>query len=112
MEPDEAPGRHEGEREEQDARVAAAVGRLTRRVAEAERDGTHEAEDYKVQLVVLDVRIEPLAEQKRDEPDQGQRGGDEDRQCKRAGSRTLPGQLSSGRGHSGYFVPRRPIGFR
>ena len=73
VEDQEPAGRHEGEREEQDARVAASVGRLARGVAEDERDRADDPEDDEVRAVVLEVRVELRAQQQRDEPDERQR---------------------------------------
>jgi hypothetical protein len=63
VEPHEAAGGHECEREEENARISASVGRLACRVSEREGDRTDDAEDHEVELVVLDVRIELRAEQ-------------------------------------------------
>jgi hypothetical protein len=57
MEPEEATGGHEREREQQDTRVTSPIGRLARRVTENERHRADDAEDDKVEPVVLDVRI-------------------------------------------------------
>ena len=90
MQPEEAAGGHEGEREQQDACVATTVRRLTRRVAEDERDRTDEPEDDEVSLVVLEVRVESRALEQRDETDQrqccGQHAHHDD--CSRAGTLT------------------------
>ena len=59
VEPEESAGGHERKREEQDAGVRASVGCLTRRVAEAECDRSHDPEDDEVERIVLDMRIEP-----------------------------------------------------
>ena len=89
MEAHEAARRHERQREEQDARVAAPLGRLARRVAERERDPAREAEDQEVRLVVVELGVELRAEEQRDEPDQGQEDreqpGDDDHRRSRAG---------------------------
>ena len=77
MEAQEAAGRHERQREQKDAGIAAPVRGLARRVPEEERRCAHDSEDHEVERVVLDVRIEPRAEEKGGEPDQRQRGGDE-----------------------------------
>ena len=77
VEPEEPAGRHEREREEQDAGVAALVGRLACRVAEAERDRADDPEDHEVERIVLDVGIELRPQEQRHEPDQRQRGGEE-----------------------------------
>ena len=58
VEPQEAAGRHERQREEEDAGIPTPVGRLTCRVAEAERDGAHDPEDQEVERIVLDMRVE------------------------------------------------------
>ena len=44
---------------------------------ERERDPAGEAEDQEVRAVVLDVRVELLAEQQRDEPDERERAGED-----------------------------------
>jgi hypothetical protein len=77
VKPHETAGRHEGQGEEQDAGIPAPVGRLTRREAESERDGTHEPEEHEMKPGVHEVGVELRAEQERDEPDQRQRGGQE-----------------------------------
>jgi len=92
VKPQEAPGRHEGQREQQDPRVTAAVGRFTGRVAEDERHGAGDAEDDEVQPVVLDVRVELGAEQQRDEPDEGQRDGRDSHREDRTAPRPAPGR--------------------
>ncbi len=58
MQPEEASGRHERQREEQNASIAPPVGGLARRVAERDCDRADEPEDDEVQLVVLDMRVE------------------------------------------------------
>ena len=77
MEPQEAAGRHERQRQQEDAGIAAPVRGLAGRVPEEERHCAHDPEDHEVERVVLDVRVEPRAKQERDEPDERQRGGDE-----------------------------------
>ena len=110
VEPEEASGRHERQREEQDARVAAPVGRLTRGVAERDRDRADEPEDDEVELVVLDVRVELGAQEQREEPDERQRRRDDaDReQGVRAGPPVgLAGSGGKGdrsRGHSVHYA--------
>ena len=59
----EAAGRHEREGEKKDARVGAALGGLAGREPEREREPAGQAEDQEVRAVVLDVRVELLAEQ-------------------------------------------------
>ncbi len=73
----EAAGRHEREGEEKDACVRAPLGRLARGEPEPERDPAGEAEDQEVQAVVLDVRVELLAQQQRHEPDERERAGED-----------------------------------
>ena len=58
MQAEEAARGHDREREEQDACVLPAVGGLSCRVAEDERDGTDESEDEEVQSVVLEMGVE------------------------------------------------------
>jgi hypothetical protein len=83
VEPHEASGRHEGEREEEHSRVSTAFCRLARGKAEHERDRADHSEQHEMHPVVLEVRVELRAQQKRDEPDQRQRDGEElgDRSC-------------------------------
>ena len=71
--PEEAAHGHERERQEQHARVAAAVRLLSGRVAEHEREPTDDPEDDEVGPVVLEVRVELLPQEERDEPDERQR---------------------------------------
>ena len=73
------PGRHECERQQQDARVSAPVRGLAGREAEHERDAADDPEDDEVRAVVLEVRVELRPEQQRDEADQRQRGGEHPR---------------------------------
>jgi hypothetical protein len=54
----EAACRHEGEGEEQDSGIAAAIRSLAGRVAEDEGDGADDPEDDEVEPVVLEVRVE------------------------------------------------------
>ena len=75
--PRKPPGGHEGEREQQDARVASPIGRLAGRVAEHERDAADDPEDDEVRPIVLEVRVELRPEQQRDEPDERERGDQE-----------------------------------
>jgi hypothetical protein len=111
MEPEEATGGHEREREQQDARVTSPIGRLARRVTENECHRADDPEDDKVEPVVLDVRIEPRAKQQRHEPDQRQCGSDEadddERTCARAPSK----RCSPTRTHDTDFGRPRFIGF-
>ena len=110
MEPEEASGRHERQREEQDAGVAAPVGRLARRVAERDGDCADEAEDDEVELVVLDVRVELLAQEQREEPDERQRRRDDADREQRVRARPpvgLAGSRGKGdpsRGHSVHYA--------
>ena len=76
MQPQESAGRHERQREEQDAGVPAAVGRLARRVAERERDRAHDPEHHEMERIVLHMRIELRPKEQRDEPDERERCGD------------------------------------
>jgi hypothetical protein len=66
----EAARRHEGERQEQHACVAAPVRRLAGGIAEDEGEAADEPEDDEVRPVVLDMRIELRAQKQRDEPHQ------------------------------------------
>ena len=118
VEPKEPSGRHERQREEQDAGIAAPVGGLTCGVAERNGHRADEPEDDEVELVVLDVRVELGAEKQRDEPDEGQRRRkDADRE---QGVRARPtvGLAGSGckgdrsRGHSVHYASRAAVGFR
>ena len=84
----EAPGRHERQRQEQDAGVPAPVGGLAGRVAEGDRDAADGAEDEEVRLVVVELGVELLPQQQRDEPDQRQRDRED------AGERDRPGRRS------------------
>ena len=110
VEPEEASGRHERQREEQNARIAAPVGRLTRGVAERDRDRADEPEDDEVELVVLDVGVELGAQEQREETDEGKCGRhDADReQGVRAGPAVgLAGSRGKGdrrRGHSVHYA--------
>jgi hypothetical protein len=70
MEPHEAAGGHEREREEQDTGVAAPIGSLARRIAEQERESADESEDDEMGAVVLEMGIELRAKQEGDKPDQ------------------------------------------
>ena len=118
VEPEEASGRHERQREEQDARVATPVGRFARGVAERDRDRADEPEDDEVELVVLDVRVELGAQEQREETDERQRGRhDADReQGVRAGPAVgLAGSGGKGdrrRGHSVHYASKAALGFR
>ena len=93
VEPEEAPRGHERQGEKEDASVSAPVRRLTRRIAEAERDGADNAEDHEMEPVVLDVRIELRPKQERGEPDKRQRCRDEPDEHERSRARS---PLSSG----------------
>ena len=84
VEPEEAPGRHEREGEQEHAGVAAPICRLARRVAEHERERAREPEDDEVEPVVLEVRVEARPEEQRDETDERQRRDDGARQHRRA----------------------------
>ena len=90
MDPQEAARRHERQREQKDAGIAAPVRSLTPRVPEQKRRCARDPEDHEVEWVVLDVRVEPRAKQKRDEPDQRQRGGDEPAGNDSSRARSLP----------------------
>ena len=74
VQPHEAPGRHERQRQQQDAGISPALGGLAGRESEHERDAAHDPENDEVGPVVLEVRIEPRPEQQGDEADQRQRG--------------------------------------
>jgi hypothetical protein len=110
VKPEEASGRHERQREEQDARVAPTVGRFARGVAERDRDRADEPEDDEMELVVLDVRVELGTHEQREETGEGQRRGhDADReQGVRAGPPVgLAGSGGKGdrrRGHSVHYA--------
>ncbi len=90
VEAQEAAGRHERQREEQDACISSPIGRLARRVAENECHGAHGPEDDEVGLVVLEVRIELRPKQQRDEADHRQRGSNEPGRDDRRRPRALP----------------------
>ncbi len=77
MEPEEPAGRHERQREKQDAGVAPLIGRFSCRIAEAERDRADDPEDHEMERIVLDVGIELRPQEQRYEPDQRERGGEE-----------------------------------
>ena len=117
-------------------RIAAPVGRLTCRVAEAERDSAHDPEDHEVERIVLYMRIKLRPKQQRNEPNQGECGGGEPHDdegtrarpllklCPRAiapdrhagadcYSPPLEGpSVDEVRAHSGYFAHGEPVGFR
>jgi hypothetical protein len=76
VQPHEAAGGHERQRQEEDAGVAAPVRRLPCRITEAERHRPDEAEEDEMEPVVLQVRVELPAEQERNQPDQRQGGSD------------------------------------
>jgi hypothetical protein len=65
-----------GERQEQDARVAAAVCGLTRRVAERERQPADDPEDDEVRAVILEMGVELRPKQQRHQADERQRGSE------------------------------------
>jgi hypothetical protein len=85
---EEAARRHERQREQQDPCVPAPVGRLTGGVAEGECDASGDPEDDEVQPVVLDVRVELLAEEERDEADERQRHHQQHREPEHRGARS------------------------
>jgi hypothetical protein len=72
---EESPRSQEGERDQEDAGVAAAVRRVARKVAEHEDPDADRQEHGEVDAVVGPTRVELLAQQKRDEADQRQRRG-------------------------------------
>ena len=73
----EASGRHEGQREQEDASIAAPLGRFTRCVAENERHAPDDPEDHEMRSIVLEVRVELGAKQQRDEANEWQRRQEE-----------------------------------
>ena len=76
METEKASGRHEGQRQQEHSSVAAALGGLAGRVAEDEGKPADDPEHDEVGAVVLEVRVELLAQEQGDEPDQRQREGE------------------------------------
>ena len=76
MEPEKAAGRHERQRQQENARIAAALGRLPCGVAENERQAADDPEDDEVRAIVFEVGIELLTQQQRDKPHEGQREGE------------------------------------
>ncbi len=97
VEPEEAAGGHEGEREQEDAGILAPVGSLPRRVADHEGERAGEPEDEEVEPVVLEVRIEARPEEQRDEADERQRRGDDAGDQDRAEAALSPMQDRRGR---------------
>ena len=75
VEAEECAGRQERERDQQDARVAAAVGGLPRGVRQNEEAGADAEEEHEVDLVVAPVRVQLLAQDQRDEADERQQAG-------------------------------------
>jgi hypothetical protein len=111
MQPHEAAGGHERKGEEQDACIPAPVGGLARRVAENKRDSTDDPEDHEVEPVGLDVLVELLSKQQRDEPHQRQSGGDQAHDEERARARAPSKRCSPTRIHATHFAQHALIGF-
>ena len=90
VQPHEAAGGHEREREQEDAGIAPPVGSLSGRVSQDEGQGAHGSEDHEVGAVVLEVRVELRPQQQGDEPDERQcgRGDPEQENCRRTRSLT------------------------
>ena len=63
------PGCHEGEREQEDARVTAQLSPFPRSESEAECDPARKAEHAEVHPVVLEVRVELRAKKQRKQSD-------------------------------------------
>ena len=72
---EEAARGQEGERDQQDARVAPTVCRLAGCVGEREDSGADRQEEGEMDGVVMPTQIELVAQQKRDEADKRQRRG-------------------------------------
>ncbi len=70
VEPEEAGARHERERDEEEARVSQATGRLTGEVAEHEADERRDQDEPEMGRVVLPVGVRLRAGQQQREPGQ------------------------------------------